>query len=193
MAVVKVFPDDVDRKLMEVFSRLGYDGASMEILSQATGLKKASLYHRFPGGKKDMAAHVLKNVEAWFLSHVDAVLRDEQKPLDKRLNEGIAAISSLFEDGARNCSLRMLSACTESGYFRETIANSFMILKNAFTFIAEQNGLSSEMASKKAIEVIINIQGSLILSRAMQDNGIFKTSIADIPERLGISQNKNLK
>ena len=193
MAVIKVLPEDVDRKLMEVFSRFGYDGASMEILSQATGLKKASLYHRFPGGKKDMAAHVLKNVETWFLTHVDAVIRDEQKPLDKRLDEGIAAISSLFEDGARNCSLRMLSACTESGYFQEKIANSFTILRNAFALIAEKNGLSEEKASAKAMEAIINIQGSLVLSRAMQDNTIFKTSIAAIPELLGINQNKNTK
>eukprot|EP01034_Spumella_vulgaris_P003226 gene3226-4166_t len=48
MPVTKVFPEDVDRKLTEVFTRFGYDGASMELLSQATGLKKASLYHRFP-------------------------------------------------------------------------------------------------------------------------------------------------
>ena len=40
---------DLMQRLSCVFRDVGYDGASLSILSEATGLKKASLYHRFPG------------------------------------------------------------------------------------------------------------------------------------------------
>ncbi|MEM8810542.1 MAG: TetR/AcrR family transcriptional regulator, partial [Cyanobacteria bacterium P01_G01_bin.38] len=36
-------------KLTPVFRRYGYEGASLSMLSKATGLGKASLYHHFPG------------------------------------------------------------------------------------------------------------------------------------------------
>ncbi|WP_159467688.1 TetR/AcrR family transcriptional regulator [Dyadobacter sp. 3J3] len=185
MPVTKVFPEDVDRKLTEVFTRFGYDGASMELLSQATGLKKASLYHRFPGGKKDMAAHVLKNLEIWFLENFQSVIEQENLPVQERLEKALLPINILFEDGARNCPLRMLSACSETPYFQEYIASCFAILNNGFTKIAFQNGMVESLANEKAMEAIINIQGSLVLSRAMSDNSIFKTSMARIPQLLG--------
>lgn len=189
MAVVKVFPEDVDRKLAEVFTQYGYDGASMELLSNATGLKKASLYHRFPGGKKDMAAHVLKKTEAWFEEQVGTLLHDQNREIGERLSEAIQRISLLFEDGARNCSLRMLSACSEAAYFQETIASCFKILHDGFSFVAKENGLSKKEADEKAMQVIINIQGSLVLSRATGNHDIFKMSISAIPQLLGIQKN----
>jgi TetR/AcrR family transcriptional repressor of lmrAB and yxaGH operons len=186
MPAVKVFPGDVDRKLMKVFSRYGYDGASMELLSEATGLKKASLYHRFPGGKKDMAAHVLKNVEAWFQTNFQLVIADKSVPLPERLEQALAGVSTLFEDGTQNCSLRMLSACSETPYFQETITSCFNIISNGFSQAAMESGMEEALARQKATEAIINIQGSLVLSRAMNDNQIFLKSISGIPALLGV-------
>lgn len=181
MPAVKVIQEDVDRKLSEVFTRYGYDGATMELLSQAAGLKKASLYHRFPGGKKDMAAHVLKSTETWFRENVGEVLHNQDQDITRRLSQAVDAISVIFEDGSRNCPLRMLSACSEASYFQETIASCFNIIQEGFCFIAEEIGFSEEEASDKARQAIINIQGSLILARAMNDNTIFTSSIAGIP------------
>ena len=42
-------------RLAKVFKDYGYQGASMSIIAKASGLQKASLYHRFPGGKEQMA------------------------------------------------------------------------------------------------------------------------------------------
>ena len=45
-------------KLVPAFRQYGYEGATLSLLSQASGLGKASLYHYFPGGKSEMAAVV---------------------------------------------------------------------------------------------------------------------------------------
>ena len=55
MAHPKYTHSEVIGNLMHVFRTVGYDGASLSELASPTGLKKASLYHRFPNGKKEMA------------------------------------------------------------------------------------------------------------------------------------------
>ncbi len=57
--VRKVEDEDLMHRLSEVFKEYGYEGASLAILSQASGLKRPSLYHRFPRGKQQMAEEVL--------------------------------------------------------------------------------------------------------------------------------------
>jgi len=57
--------DEVVERLVGVFQRCGYDGASLSELSAATGLGRSSLYHHFPGGKEEMARAVIARVGAW--------------------------------------------------------------------------------------------------------------------------------
>ena len=52
--------------LAEVFRAHGYEGASLSLITRATGLGKGSLYHLFPGGKAEMAACGLAEIDAWF-------------------------------------------------------------------------------------------------------------------------------
>jgi TetR/AcrR family transcriptional regulator, lmrAB and yxaGH operons repressor len=54
--------------LAEAFREHGFEGASLAHLCEATGLGKGSLYHFFPGGKDEMAAAVLADVDAWITS-----------------------------------------------------------------------------------------------------------------------------
>ena len=48
--------------LAEVFREHGFEGASLSLISERTGLGKGSLYHFFPGGKEEMAAAVLDDI-----------------------------------------------------------------------------------------------------------------------------------
>src|SRR5947209_5229638 len=57
--------EEVIDRLMDVFRRLAYDGASLAEFSKATGLGKSSLYHYFPGGKEDMGRAVLGRATKW--------------------------------------------------------------------------------------------------------------------------------
>ena len=49
---------------------------STPAITAGTGLGKGSLYHLFPGGKAEMAAAVLAEIDAWFEAAVFAPLRD---------------------------------------------------------------------------------------------------------------------
>jgi AcrR family transcriptional regulator len=62
------------RALGEVFRAHGYEGASLTLITEATGLGKGSLYHLFPGGKEQMAAEVLADIDGWFELNIYAPL-----------------------------------------------------------------------------------------------------------------------
>jgi AcrR family transcriptional regulator len=59
-----------------MLSERGYLGMSMEEIAKSIGIRKASLYHHFPGGKEEMVAElaeqVLKRAEAGILEAVSS-------------------------------------------------------------------------------------------------------------------------
>lgn len=184
MRAQKVDPENVDQKLFELFSELGYDGTSMELLAQATGLKKASLYHRFPEGKKGMALQALKIVEGWIQTNiVDLSVNKELKP-EAKLSKAIDAVSELYNGGANNCLLRTLSVGTDAAVFKATVSNCFSLLAEGFTNIAVELGLSPKDATEKARQINLSIQGSLVLAGATGDRSYFEDALARIPELL---------
>ena len=69
--------DDAEilERLARVFRDVGYEGARLAMLAKATGLQKASLYHRFPAGKEQMARDVLGAAGAWLEQNVLSVLQ----------------------------------------------------------------------------------------------------------------------
>ena len=71
---------DLLPQLAEVFRAHGYEGATLALISEATGLGKGSLYHFFPGGKAQMAAEVLAEIDGWFETNIFAPLRKAEDP-----------------------------------------------------------------------------------------------------------------
>ena len=67
--------EEIILKLISVFRYYGYEGATISLLSEATGLKKASLYYHFQGGKEEMAKAVLDYVKNWLEKKYFCLLR----------------------------------------------------------------------------------------------------------------------
>ena len=180
----KVAADNLDQQLFETFRQYGYDGASMELLSQATGLKKASLYHRFPKGKKEMALHVLQLTEEDIQENVVKVAKDKKLKPEARLKKIIASVHELYHGGKDNCVLRALSIGTDADAFKGKIGNCFHLLTEGFAAVAKDLGATPESARQKAKQVVLMIQGSLVISGATGDTAYFKNCLAKIPSQL---------
>lgn len=184
MRTQKVNAEDVDQMLFNVFSEFGYDGASMDLLSRATGLKKASLYHRFPDGKKEMALHVLGMVEQWIGNNIVAVLTNKDIKRELKLKKAIAAIDQLYNGGANNCLLRTLTIGTDADAFKDRVTNCLDQLAKSFAALAADYGASPEKARQKGKRINRLIQGALVIAGATNDKSFFKNSLAEIPALL---------
>ena len=108
---------DVLRALGEVFRAHGYEGASLTLITEATGLGKGSLYHLFPGGKEQMAAEVLADIDAWFELNIYAPLREASDPA-RAIAAMIAGVDDYFHSGNRVCLVGMVAL----GAARDTFA-----------------------------------------------------------------------
>lgn len=176
--------DDLTACLARVFSDVGYEGASLAILAQATGLQKASLYHRFPGGKQQMADQVLSKTGTWLRSAVLEPLAGPGTP-QVRLAQVVRSLDGFYGGGARACLLNMLSSPRSGdGPFSAAIRAAFEALIAGFAGLAEAAGANAATARLRGERAVMLLQGSLVLARGLGSNAPFQRVLDGLPDLL---------
>ncbi|WP_299223632.1 TetR/AcrR family transcriptional regulator [uncultured Aquimarina sp.] len=179
----KVLDTDLIIGLTKVFRAKGYEGTSLNEISEVIGLKKASLYHRFPKGKKEMAERVFDHIDNWVEGHIFFALTDENTRPRQRLANGLAHIRTLYNEGTETCVFRAFSMQTGLELFEKQVNNGMISWINAFTQIGLALNLPSLKAKEKAVQTLIEIQGSLIVTKGLNDTTIFDNTIKAIEKR----------
>ncbi|MDY8134769.1 TetR/AcrR family transcriptional regulator [Aquimarina sp. 2201CG5-10] len=182
MRPVKVEDKELIEGLNKVFREKGYEGASLNELAEGAGLKKASLYHRFPEGKKEIGLAVLSYSSEWLQKNLYELLNNKEVSPEKRLDMGLSVIRELYSEGEDTCILRSLSMESGMQFFGEEIKKEMNQWIVHFTNLGLDFGFDKEEATKKAIEVLVKIQGSLVITNAMSDNSIFISTIGQIKD-----------
>jgi len=159
--------------LMKVLRSKGYDGASLNELAKATGLQKASLYHRFPKGKKEIAMSVLNYVKEWIHKNILQLLENDGIPAKERLNKVIKNIDALYANGKTTCLLRALAMDAGIELFGKEIKENMELWLRGFTALGLAFGLEEKTAQAKALQVLVNVQGSLVVSRGLSSTHPF--------------------
>jgi AcrR family transcriptional regulator len=177
-----------DRALLEniarTFRRYGYEGASLSRISEATDLGRASLYHRFPDGKAQMALAVLDYVVELFGSEVLAPLFAEGVPA-RRVQKMATQLRRFYAEGHLACALDALSLETDSDELRARVQTGFRTWVEAMEGLAREAGLSPAKARRASEDAFLRIQGSLVLCRASGgDNKPFRRVLAELPDLL---------
>lgn len=170
--------------IAEVFRELGYEAATLSRITEKTGLGKGSLYHFFPGGKEEMAAAVLADVDRWFERFVFEPLRRDE-PVEA-IGGMWRAVDDYFRSGRRICLVgafalegtRDLFSAAIDGYFRRWIE----ALRDALV----RHGRNAGDAALDAEEAVSGIQGALVLARALGDTDLFTRSLRRLQLRLGV-------
>ncbi|TDT46992.1 AcrR family transcriptional regulator [Maribacter spongiicola] len=179
----KVLDEEILTGLTKVFRAKGYEGASLKDLSDATGLKKASLYHRFPNGKQEMANAVLSHLDYWVTNNVFKTLLNEEITPQTRLKKGLAEIKRLYDDGNETCIFRALSMQAGVELFEEQIKNGMQEWIATFFNLGLALNFTKQEAEIMALQVLIEIQGSLIVCKGMGDIKIFETAVQQIENK----------
>jgi len=176
--------EDLLSRLSLAFRADGYEGASLSRLSEATGLKKASLYHRFPRGKEQMAAEVID----WETHHlIEAVKQDLRG--DRSAAVKLAAMANtlraFYDGGQRACLFNRLTSSRQAqALFSTPIATVLTRLRDLMADVLVGEGIERETAQTRAEESLMLIQGALIYGQAMGQTGEFAALMDSIPERL---------
>lgn len=170
-------------QLLGIFRQYGYDGASIAKISQETGMGKASLYHHFPQGKAEMAQAVLAYLNDWRQQHVLEPLQADGTPKE-RLIRMTQALCEVYQQGAVPCMLAVLNMGSTRESFLPQIQPALSSLMNAIAAVVMDAGFAESIAMERAENAVIQIQGSLMLSRALQNNAAFKRVMHALPTEL---------
>src|ERR1700756_939476 len=122
--------NEILSQLAEVFRAHGYEGTTLSLITEATGLGKGSLYHLFPGGKQQMAAEVLAEIDGWFETNVFAPLRETNDPQQATATM-IENVDGYFRSGRRMCLVGVIALGASRDTFAEGVQGYFVAWKNA--------------------------------------------------------------
>ncbi|MBX9710894.1 MAG: TetR/AcrR family transcriptional regulator [Xanthobacteraceae bacterium] len=169
--------------LAEVFRAHGYEGATLALLTEATGLGKGSLYHFFPGGKEQMATEVLAEIDSWFETHVFTPLL---KSGDSRraIGDMLASVDTYFRSGNRVCLIGVVALGASRDDFAQQVHSYFKRWGDALASALRRAGEPPASARGKSEDALIAIQGALVLARALDDSRVFSRAMADLKDRL---------
>jgi len=163
--------------LAEAFRAHGYQGASLAVLSAATGLGKGSLYNFFPGGKEEMAAAVLAGIDSWFETNVFAPLRtagSDGTAIDRMFD----SVTDYFRSGERICLPGAFALGRERDVFADAVSGYFERWIAALADALEAQGIAAARARASATDVVAGIQGAIVVSRALSRPEAFVDSLA---------------
>ncbi|VAW82599.1 hypothetical protein MNBD_GAMMA13-175 [hydrothermal vent metagenome] len=171
-------------KLSGVFRDVGYAGASLATLSEATGLKRASLYYRFPDGKEQMAREVLLTTKKWISETILEKLREDSSP-HERIKQMCKTLDELYSGGKQACLLNMLSSARiQQGPFSKIIQSIFTDWIETLADVLTDAGFNKKTALMRSERALSQLQGSLVLSRGIGTNKPFRNFLAQLPEDL---------
>lgn len=176
--------EELMARLGTVFRDVGYEGATLAVLAEATGLKKASLYHRFPEGKVQMAREVLESAGAWLEEHILAPLKSASPPVD-RIAAMVKRLDEFYSGGRQACLLNMLSSAhIHEGPFTQLIKQIFEAWIGALSVVLIDAGVDRKTARTRSERAVIMLQGSLVLSRGMGTTRPFREFLKTLPDEL---------
>ena len=168
--------EEVLGRLMSAFREKGFDGASLAELSAATGLGKSSLYHHFPGGKVEMAQQTLEYLEAALEQSLFEPMRTDEPP-EKKLSTMLDTLSAFYGEGRKACLLERLCASVDQRAFRRPLARLFERWIDVVEELARDAGLPRARARARAEDLVVRIEGALVVCAGTGDMTIFTRTI----------------
>ncbi|OIQ94967.1 putative HTH-type transcriptional regulator YxaF [mine drainage metagenome] len=169
--------------MRDTFRRKGFDGASLADLAADTGLAKAGLYHRFPGGKLEMAEVVLTDAKVWMVEHVLDPLNAPGEARTK-LIAMTKALREFYAEGSSPCLIGTLSVGEAFDHLQSRLCASLDALQQGIAFTLLQHGFSRQESARRAEDAVVRIQGSLVVSRVRADNSPFLRLMKSLPKAL---------
>ena len=163
----------------ELFRRQGYTGTGVKQILTEASAPFGSLYHHFPGGKEEMAEEVLAHLDRKLTTAIYEPIKSTKTP-QKKLTMLLDGIDAFYESGKRACLLERLVASVDRTRFRRPLRNAFAAWIDAVESICIEAGLPKSVARARAEDLVVRIDGALIVAAGTDDYSVFARTIKDL-------------
>lgn len=166
---LKISREELLQRCALVFKRHGYHGTTMDMLSAACGLTKASFYHHYPS-KDGLLRDVLKWTHEGMASGLfDIAYQEELTPFERLEKMGRKA-TRLFQSDTVGCLMAVVGVDASYGKpeLLEPVRSFFDEWANAFAQLF--SGQCSEQdALAQGQQLVADIEGAILLTRIHGD------------------------
>jgi AcrR family transcriptional regulator len=170
-------------KLVDVVYDYGYDGATLSVISEVTGLGKASLYHHFPGGKEQMAAEVLAHSDRWGAEHIGRLLQSEE-PAEAKVRSLFRALERVHTRAHQLTLMNVLTFGAAREVFGAQVGERARAGLKILSGLLQQCGVPAPLAAARALDAYIQVEGAMVLARTLDDLEVFKRVVRRLPDQL---------
>lgn len=169
MRPLKVSRDELLQRCANTFKRLGYNGTTMDALSAACGLTKASFYHHYPN-KEALLRDVLGWTHERLKQTLFAIAFDESLAHQERLARMGRKAKRLFQDDSIGCLMGVVAVDAAYGKVElmEPIRRFLDDWAAAFAKLYSI-GRSQEDAQNLARQLVADFEGAILLARIYGD------------------------
>lgn len=155
----------------ELFRRNGYTGTGVKQIVTRAEAPFGSLYHFFPGGKKQLGAEVIREAGMPYAALFDIYIAAADNLVDaiEKAFEGAAEtlVETDFADACPIATVALEVASTDDGLRRAT-AEVFEAWLDKGTDVYTAFGLTSGDARRLAIATVTSLEGAFVLSRSLR-------------------------
>ena len=126
-----------------------------------------------------MAEAVLRTLSLQFKEMVLDPLAEPGDPQTKLANM-VDNLQTFYFQGNAACVINVFSIGTGKALFGEAIGQNIRHLRDHIASVLQEAGLDKTEARARAMQVIVTIQGALVVARALDDHTQFKTALEGI-------------
>ncbi|WP_422776099.1 TetR/AcrR family transcriptional regulator [Pseudomonas mediterranea] len=165
----KIPRDELLLRCANTFKRLGYHGTTMDELSSACGLTKASFYHHYPN-KEALLRDVLDWTHEGLKRSLFSIAFDENLSAQERLTRMGRKAKRLFQDDSIGCLMGVIAVDATYGKV-ELMAPIRRFLDDwtaAFTELYRA-AYSQAEAQSLARQLVADFEGAILLARIYGD------------------------
>nr|WP_238474301.1 TetR/AcrR family transcriptional regulator [Pseudomonas cavernicola] len=159
MRPLKIPRDELLQRCANTFKRLGYHGTTMDALSSACGLTKASFYHHYPN-KESLLRDVLDWTHERLKQSLFSIAFDEDLAPHERLTSMGRKAKKLFQDDSIGCLMGVVAVDATYGKVElmEPIRRFLDDWTAAFAKLYSA-GYSQEEAQRLARQLVADFEG----------------------------------
>ncbi len=168
------------QKSLEVFQKNGYYHTSFSELARACKIEKSHFYYYFKD-KKDLMKEVLVYSSEYIQKHVFSIAENEEITSKEKLSRMLVLFQQIYTQSPSGCFMgnTLLETVGREEHFKGVLLHYFDEFRRALRIIYQEK-YPKEEAGFRAMGVLSNIQGSIMLSRLYKDDSILKDTFRQL-------------
>lgn len=183
MTTPKFDRDAALERMSALLLRDGYDGVSLTRLSEAAGVRRATLYHHFPDGKEAIGRAVLDRLRMQVHRDLLECLRFSDEPR-ATLESWSRSLLRFYDGGERACLVGELVHAGGATLFAEELRRLCGLWLDRIADLLIEAGFPPREARLRAEDAVIRLQGALVLGRWLGSTAPFRRTLESMPRDL---------